>query len=150
MMISQTSRYALNALVFLFQRGEGRPVKVKEVAENLDIPQNYLSKIFHILTRNGVLKSSTGKSGGFQLSVPPDRLLLSKVIAPFESSEFPVTCILGQSVCSDENPCSAHNKWKAISALVGSFFDMTTLQELLERENKHDGCAVVTTLSEKQ
>lgn len=149
MMISQTSRYALNALVFLFQRGQGRPVKVKEVSENLDIPQNYLSKIFHVLTRNGVLKSFPGKSGGFQLTVPPDRLLLSKIIEPFESSEFPVTCILGQSVCSDENPCSAHNKWKAISALVGSFFEMTTLQELLERENKQDGCAAVTTLTEK-
>lgn len=149
-MISQTSRYALNALVFLVQRGQGNPVKVKEVSENLNIPRNYLSKIFHVLTRNGVLKSTTGKSGGFQLAVPPDRLLLAKVIAPFESSEFPVACILGQAVCSDENPCSAHNKWKAISALVGSFFDITTLQELLERENMHDGCAAAATLSEEQ
>ncbi|MCC6711826.1 MAG: Rrf2 family transcriptional regulator [Candidatus Dadabacteria bacterium] len=149
-MISQTSRYALKALVFLVQKGGGGPVKVKEVSENLDIPQNYLSKIFHVLTRSGVLKSTTGKSGGFQLAVPTDRLLLAKIIAPFESSEFPVACILGQAVCSDENPCAAHNKWKAISALVGSFFDMTTLQEILERENMHDGCAAAATLSEEQ
>ncbi|HVY55759.1 MAG TPA: Rrf2 family transcriptional regulator [Thermodesulfobacteriota bacterium] len=150
MIISQTSRYALKALIFLYQKGGNGPVKVKEVSENLNIPRNYLSKIFHVLTRNGVLKSHTGKTGGFQLAVPPDRLLLSRVIEPFESSEFPVTCILGQSVCSDENPCSAHGKWKAISALVGSFFDMTTLQELLEREKKHDGRDAVTTLSGKQ
>jgi len=137
-------------MVFLVQQGQGRPVKVKEVSENLNIPQNYLSKIFHVLTRNGVLKSSTGKTGGFQITVPPARLLLSKVIAPFESSEFPVTCILGQSVCSDENPCSAHGRWKAISALVRTFFDMTTLEELLDREKKHDGCDAVSTLSGKQ
>jgi Rrf2 family protein len=138
MIISQTSQYALKALIFLIQEEKDKPVKVKKISEHIGVPQNYLSKIFHILTRKGILKSSTGKLGGFRLGLPPNKLLLSDIIEPFESSDFPKTCLLGQSVCSDESPCSAHHRWQLVSGLVTQFFDTTTLQELIEREKKSE------------
>jgi len=134
MIISQTSRYALRALVFMLQMKDEERVKVKEVSDAMQVPQNYLSKIFHTLSRAGVLKSSPGKKGGFQLAVPADMLLLTDIVSPFESPDFPVTCILGKPVCSDDNPCSAHKKWKDSAMKIKSFFDTTTLQEVAHRD----------------
>ncbi|SRR5579875_2117646 len=136
MIISQTSQYALKALVFIFQNRGNRPIKVKELSESIKVSKNYLSKILHILTRRGILKSSTGKFGGFELAISPDELLVYQIIEPFESSEFSRVCLLGQPVCSDKNPCSAHNKWKLISDPVRGFFNTTTLQGLMERRKK--------------
>lgn len=136
MIISQTSQYALRAMVFLSQQGSGELVKVKAVSEKMQVPQNYLSKIFHTLSRHGILESSPGKKGGFQLAHPAEELLLTEIVRPFESSDFPKICILGQTVCSDDKPCSAHSKWKKTAEKIRYFFDTTTLHELSKRKDK--------------
>lgn len=130
MVISQTSQYALKALVFLLRNGKENRIKVKEISDALDVPQNYLSKIFHTLSRSGVLKSTPGKKGGFKLAKPADELLLTEIVKPFEPSDFPQICILGQAVCSDEKPCSAHERWKATAGKIMRFFDTTTLKQV--------------------
>lgn len=136
MVISQTSQYALKALIFLLKESKEQRIKVKEISEALEVPQNYLSKIFHTLSRSGVLKSTPGKKGGFQLAKPANELLLTEIVKPFESSDFPQICILGQAVCSDEKPCPAHDKWKVTAGKIMRFFDTTTLHQVANRKNK--------------
>ena len=49
-----------------------RLAKVEEIAEAQRIPKPFLSKIFHKLARERVLKSYKGPTGGVTLAVPPD------------------------------------------------------------------------------
>jgi Iron-dependent Transcriptional regulator len=58
-MLSQTAEYALRAVLYLAADASGQPVRVSEMATELGIPQNYLSKILHLLARGGVLASSS-------------------------------------------------------------------------------------------
>ena len=60
-MLSRTAEYALRAVLFLADRGE--PTNVELIAERLDVPRNYLSKILHRLAREGVLSSTRGQGG---------------------------------------------------------------------------------------
>lgn len=135
MIISQTSQYALRALVYLYQHNPEKYMKVRDISRAMDVPDNYLSKIFHSLSRAGVLESSPGKAGGFRLAVPADKLHLSKIMQPFEPASFPKICLLGQSACSDSNPCSAHSKWKKAAEQIRMFLETTTLEELAKRED---------------
>ncbi len=132
-MLSMTSRYALRALAYLATHPD-RQVFAHEIAAETDIPTNYLSKILHTLARQGLVKSGRGRRGGFRLALPPDRIVLKQVIAPFEDPEFPRDCLLGRPFCSDGNPCQAHASWKPISEQVSRFFETATLAELLRRE----------------
>lgn len=129
-MLSQTAEYALRAVLYLADQGDQAPVRVGEIAEVLSIPPNYLSKIFHQLGRAGVLTSARGKSGGFQLAVPPDRLRLHTVIAPFDNVEERRRCLLGRPRCSDRAACAAHARWKEVADTVASFFQETTVADL--------------------
>ena len=70
-MFSGTAVYALRAVVYLAEHSEERPVRVAEMAGNLEVPQNYLAKILNELVRSDVLTSTRGKHGGF--SSPPGR-----------------------------------------------------------------------------
>ncbi len=132
-MLSMTSRYALRALAYLAVHPD-RQVFAHEVAAETGIPTNYLSKILHMLVRQGLVRSGRGRRGGFRLALPPDRIILKQVIAPFEDPEFPRECLLGQPFCSDGNPCQAHATWKPISQQVRQFFETATLADLIRRE----------------
>jgi len=128
-MLSRTAEYALRAVLFLADRGE--PTSVDLIAERLDVPRNYLSKILHRLAREGVLSSTRGQGGGFRLAVAPDRLPLLRVLAPFDTMTGERRCLLGRPRCSDANPCPAHRQWKSVSEQVAEFFRERTVGDLL-------------------
>ena len=131
-MLSQTSEYALRATIYIADKAQGRLVPVGEIAAALDVPANYLSKILHLLARDGVLTSVRGPHGGFQLGIEPSKLPLSRIVGLFDQI---VTdrrrCVLGRPECSDVNPCGAHHKWKPIGAEVQKFFKETTVANVL-------------------
>jgi DNA-binding IscR family transcriptional regulator len=113
-MLSQTGEYALRATVHLArEEREGQRLQAEEIADALKVPRNYLSKILHALGRSGLLESTRGPGGGFRLA--QDR-----------------RCIMGQEVCSDSEPCAAHERWKSISRAVQAFFHGTTIAALAE------------------
>ena len=130
-MLSHTAQYALRAVLYLAEREEDRLVQVGEIAQALRIPQNYLSKILHQLTRHGVLLSTCGKLGGFRLAARPERLHLMQVVSPFGRLTETRHCLLGRSECSDRTACAAHTRWKDVAERVATFFRETTVAELL-------------------
>ncbi len=133
-MLSSTAEYALKAVLYLANNAREQPVRVGEVAEALGIPQNYLSKILHELARDGVLTSSRGKHGGFQLAHPPDKLSLLTVVQRFDRIAEERSCLLGRPQCSDRHACAAHWRWKAVSEQVSTFFRETTVADLMAGE----------------
>lgn len=130
-MISQTAEYALRAVLYLAQRDDRAPIRVGEVAQELGVPSNYLSKTLHALARTGVLHSTRGPHGGFRLAVPPRRLSLLRIVSPFDDIGARRECLLGQAQCSDIRACAAHAAWKEVSERVTHFFHTTTVADLL-------------------
>lgn len=130
--LSQTAVYALKAVLYLAEEDGPDPVRVDQIAEALDVPRNYLSKILYSLARAGVLSSTRGPHGGFRLAKKPSELTLSRVVDTFDEVEVRSGCLLGRKRCSDANPCAAHARWKDISSGVEAFFRETTVQDLAD------------------
>src|SRR5690625_68891 len=131
-MLSHTAEHALRAVLYLAQHASPeRLVSTNEIAENLGVPRDYLSKILHILAKEGILASSRGVKGGFRLAQPVDELPLTNIIEHFDPVVPLRTCILGRPQCSDKNPCPAHGRWSGISEKVRGFFNGTTVGDLL-------------------
>lgn len=128
-MLTQTAQYALRTVLWLAAAG-GERRTVEQLADALDVPQNYLSKTLHQLARAGVVESTRGKHGGFSLGRAPARITLREVVAPFQELG-QRTCLLGRATCSDRHACAAHTHWKAVSEQVAAFFTRTTVAELL-------------------
>ena len=129
-MLSQTAEYALRAVVHLARQPGDDPVRVDDVAEALSVPRNYLSKILHVLARDGVLTSTRGPKGGFRLATPATGLRLIDVVEEFDCLDEKGACLLGREVCGDDNPCTAHTHWKDVSATISTFFEHTTVADL--------------------
>ncbi len=130
MWLNGTSQSAIRAVLYVAGHAEPGPVRVDDIASALHCPRNYLSKTLHALARAGVLRSARGPKGGFQLADPPERLVLARVIAPFE----PVAarrCLMGRADCGGAHPCLAHHRWERVAAAVADFFSQTSVADLL-------------------
>ncbi len=130
-MLNQTAEYALRTAVYLTEHRERGAVIASELATQLAIPSNYLSKILHQLARDGLLISQRGKAGGFRLARAPERITLAEVIEGFDPVGERRRCLLGKTMCSDRSPCAAHERWRDHSARHASFFHETTLAMLV-------------------
>lgn len=131
-MLSQTAEYALRACLHLAHQAEEHPVRVDDIAKTLDVPRNYLSKILHELGRDGILDSTRGPRGGFQLALPPEEISLAMIVGHFDPEFLSEEgrCILGRMRCSDRDPCAAHTRWKDVAVRMRAFFHDTSLAEL--------------------
>lgn len=111
--MTRSSEYALRALIFLAQNKDRWPIPGREISRATQVPSRYLQKILGDLTRTEILDSTPGRAGGFRLRRPAERIRLVAVIAPFERSQ-ERRCPFGNTVCSDQNPCGAHEQWKQV------------------------------------
>jgi Rrf2 family iron-sulfur cluster assembly transcriptional regulator len=133
MWLNRTSQSAIRAVVYIAGHAQDSPVRVDEIARSLRTPRNYLSKTLHLLTRAGILRSARGPKGGFQLTDRPERVALSRVIAPFEPAS-ERRCLLGRPECGGTHRCFAHDRWTRTAGLVEDFFASTTVADLLAEE----------------
>lgn|SRR5690606_24084250 len=133
--LPQTATYALRAVHRIAAEPDGLPVPVADIADSLRLPRNYLSKTLHHLVREGVLLSSRGPGGGFQLARPAAEVTLGDVVRPFLSHEGRA-CILGRGTCDDKAPCAAHDIWKPARKQMFEFFDTTTIDTLRQNQLK--------------
>ncbi len=118
MLISRTSQYAIQALIYIALKEVGTPILSREVAEQLGVPSAYLAKIMQMLCKGGVLTSFRGRLGGFALKRKPHQVDLMSVMLITEGQDFTKDCVLGLKECSDETACPMHEKWKPIKTEI--------------------------------
>ncbi|MBZ0136814.1 MAG: Rrf2 family transcriptional regulator [Planctomycetes bacterium] len=138
-MFSQTSEYAIRALIEIATRPEGEHVLSSELGESLGIPQHYLSKILQQLVRTRVLKSVRGRSGGFRLARSAADIRLRDIVEPFEDLKKCEECILGQPVCSDAGACPLHDFWGDVRERYVNELETKSLADLTDYQLKKLG-----------
>ena len=110
-MFSKSCKYAIRAVLYLAFHGvKDRRIGVKEIAEALGVPGPFLAKLLQQLSRNQLISSIKGPSGGFFLSEANLNTSLRKIIECIDGPEVFSSCILGLPVCSSANPCPLHTQ----------------------------------------
>lgn len=130
-MLSITSQYALRALSHLARQNE-KAVLGRDLAQSVEIPANYLSKILLVLRNAGLVDTTRGAGGGYRLGRPANEIRLIDVVELFEEiSRARPSCFLGRErACSDTQPCTAHSTWKGLQASYSGFLVSTPLSAI--------------------
>ena len=87
-----------------------KKVGIKEISGELGIPTPFLGKILQVLAKHQVLDSTKGPNGGFNLKKPAIDISLMEIIEIIDGEESFDQCVIRTSSCTDENPCSLHDK----------------------------------------
>tara|TARA_B100000378_G_scaffold157417_1_gene126714 strand:+ start:1451 stop:1900 length:450 start_codon:yes stop_codon:yes gene_type:complete len=104
MRLTTFSDYALRVLMYAASAGD-RLITIEETAAAYSISKTHLMKIVNVLARNGYLVSIRGRSGGFRLAMPPERVNLGAVIRATEADFALVECLAAGNQCVVTKPC---------------------------------------------
>lgn len=102
----------------------------KYLIESLDVPDKYLRRLMTDLSKKGFIRSLQGRDGGYVFAKNANKIYLSQVIDAVEGMERYKACIMGFEECSDEHPCSLHEKYAPIKEKLINFLSTTTISEL--------------------
>lgn len=128
-MISQTSEYALRAVVHLAKAGGG-PAVAQEIADSTHVSVGYLHKILRLLARKGILVAQRGVGGGFSLARTPEEISVLDVLRVTENELVRIAaCPLG--IEGHSELCPLHRMLDSQIAAIEKVFESTTIGDLL-------------------
>lgn len=123
-MISQTTEYALRAMAWLAINPNQR-VPSGELAENTQVPRDYLAKVLQQLAEAALIQGRRGVNGGYQLTRPPEKIRLLDVVHAVNAIDRIKTCPLGLS-SHGTRLCPLHRTLdNAIAAMLDALGDKT-------------------------
>ena len=136
-MLSNTSRYALRAVIYLAAKGDDEiRIGIKKIAEDLDIPSPFLGKILQTLAKKKLLLSTKGPNGGFAFPNNAKDVTLYDIITVIDGDELFTRCLLSDNNCNQEKKvCSMHNEYHAIRSEIVKMFKGKTILDIV-KENK--------------
>ena len=80
MKLSQRGEYGLRALMFLGMNHGPEVVRIKDIAEQQNIPRRFLEHILNDLKSAGLVKSRRGAAGGYRLQGEPKEITMIEII----------------------------------------------------------------------
>lgn len=129
-MISQTTEYALRAVVWLAANPE-KPLTAQQIAEATRVPAGYLAKVLQGLSRAGLLHSQRGLGGGFTLARDPSSLTMWEVVQAVDPMKRIHECPLGFEAHGDEL-CPLHQQLDQAIANIEQTFTTCTIDKLID------------------
>lgn len=142
MKLTTKGRYAVTALLDLaLHDGEG-PVCLSEIAERQDISLPYLEQLFTRLRRHGLVASTRGPGGGYNLGKAAAQIPVADIIRAVDES-FDATRCGGERDCHGGNACLTHDLWEGLSREVHKYLQSVNLAQLMQSE-------AVRKISERQ
>ncbi len=130
---SKKCEYGLQAVLYLTANEDRAVISAEEIAKQLSIPKEFVSKILQSLTESGIILSRKGKNGGFSLAKSPSQIKLIDIVESIDGLEVFNKCVLGFPKCSHEKPCPVHDRWGKLRTEAYSMLTNETLLELKEK-----------------
>lgn len=135
MRISARAEYACLAMLELAARYAGpKPVRLAEVTEKHDIPHRFLVQILLQMKAAGLVLTTRGSGGGYQLARPPEQITLADILGVLDRLEEPEERAGSKSELSP----ALQKVWKGLAEARTHYLEQYTLKDLLPHPSEAD------------
>lgn len=94
--VSEAASLAFHGMALLASGGR---MSAKEMAEAVKVSEAHLAKVFQRLAREGLVSSTRGPGGGFELARPAEEISLYDVYVAVEGAPSKGDCLLRRESC---------------------------------------------------
>ena len=131
-MFSKACEYGIRAAIFIAKQSQyDKKASLKDVATAIESPEAYTSKILQQLSRNNIIISNKGPSGGFSMDKQAlNKVKLSTIVSAIDGDSIYKGCGLGLKQCNAKLPCPIHNEFKVIRNELKKMLETTTIKSL--------------------
>ena len=135
MNVTSKGRYALRVMLDLAQHRQDGFISLKTIADRQGYSMKYLEMIVGSLKRAGLVASTRGKEGGYQLTRSPEDYTIGEILRCIEDNLAPVACIKAGDICCEHaGECMTVPMWKELDDITNAYLDGVSLQDLLTGE----------------
>lgn len=129
MQVSREIDYGVRAVVVMAANLDSVMSK-KRIAEEFDIPVNFLAIILPKLVHYGIVESLPGPRGGYRLARPAREVSVFDVISAMDSCFCLNRCNDGSRGCEQQKRCPVSAHWKKLQENVESYLRGITFDNL--------------------
>ena len=138
-MITQKMKYALKALLVLADEAakpRPDPLTIESIAKRSDAPKRFLEHILLDLRNAGIIASTRGRSGGYQLIQIPAEVSISELLRLIDGPIAPLPCLSRSAYqrcedCTDEQTCRIRRVFADVFWTYLVIIDSLTLADML-------------------
>ncbi len=139
-MLTQRSRYALRAMLYLAEVPPGSPpTPMHRIATAANVPRKFLELILADLREAKLLLSTRGKMGGYALSRPNHLISLGEIVRVIEGPLALVPCVSRTAYrpckdCRDEATCAIRLAMLRVRDETARILDGTSLSDTMAED----------------
>ena len=139
-MFSTRSEYGVRVMIALGRRRDEGPVPLGDIADSESLPLPYLEHLIARLREAGLVRSTRGAHGGYELERPATAITMAEVVLALEGTMVPMQCFTDSGemrvLCNHEidgfDHCATRLLWTRVQGGVTRALEQTTLAELVE------------------
>lgn len=138
MRITTLAEYGVICALHLARRATEGPITGRELAEAEQLPVDYVEQILGRLRRAGLVRSTRGAHGGYELAHPAATISIRAVIEASEETTFDLHCVthpVAEERCSPSHACSIRPVWMLLQQRIDEVLEGVHLADLLEDES---------------
>jgi Rrf2 family cysteine metabolism transcriptional repressor len=137
----------LRCLLRVASRHGRGPVSISAVASAEELSNEYAAKILRCLRLGGLLTSTRGASGGYQLARPPEEITVWQAIQVLDRESLPDSyceCSPGQrSDCARTTGCAIQSLWRRVGESLRATLEGISFASLLDEVEEQASLPVV-------
>lgn len=97
--ISEAAAIALHAMTYVAFHSD-EPATVKDIANNFGVSANHLSKVLQRLVKAGLLSSTKGPLGGFEITKKCEDITFLEIYEAIDGKINTGCCLFGKDLCN--------------------------------------------------
>lgn len=140
MRLSRRSEYGLRALVDLVRRDGAGPLALASLAERNNLPPKFLEQIMSMLKHGGIVRTTLGAHGGYEMAADPRSVSVGRVIRMLDGALAPLPCVslryYDRCSCPDEATCPLRDAMIDVRDAMLEILDRESLAQLAERQGQ--------------
>lgn len=136
---STKGEYGVRLMVRLAARRGTGPCSLAEIAAEEDLPRAYLEQLAIPLREAGLITSTRGARGGYEIARDPAAIRMSEVLRALEGPLAPMICASEDPShlpgCGRAGSCTVNHLWVRVRDAIAGALDSVTLADLVPQPN---------------
>lgn len=142
MKINSIDEYGLRILIRIAKVKNGEGMSLGQLSDLEGLSTAYVAKIARVLKAGGLINSTRGNKGGYELAMAPQEISVKLALRALGGALYDTSFCQGHSgdrkFCTNSVDCSLRSLWTLVQDNVDQILDKVTIADLLGEEKSSE------------
>ena len=135
MKLRTRARYSLRMMMAIAKlSSDNGPVGLGEVSRHCGLSRRYLEQLVTSLRNAQLVRSLSGRGGGYALARSPDKIKLGDIITAAIGPIAVTECAVDPQTCISSEYCNCQGVWALINLRINQVLNEYSLADLMDKD----------------